>query len=318
MKSFQTLYTDIQNQTGDDSAAFLTQIKRWINETQGLALANHKGKIREKTATITTAASTARYTLPADCDKILKVTTTPDSGTTVYTPHLVEDPDFWEHLQGLNQSSSLMTEYYYREGNDLLLWPSYSTASKTITVRYRKRVIEMSRADYTTGTITTATLGDETIVGSSTVWTGRKPVGEQWLRIAQTAGDYQWYRIETITDDTNIELEAKYQGTSIAAGSSTYTIGEFPAIHPDFHDLCFYRPMALAYLRLENTEMANTYWDLYDGGCEAGRVSKPAGLLKRFMDADAGTLDAVFYSHQADRGAVSAEERSLNQAATFN
>lgn len=314
IKPFDIIYADIQNQTGDDSTAFLTQIKRWINETQRLVLA-HPVKATERTRNITTAASTARYTVHADLRKIISVVTSPD-GTTVYRPTAVDDPDFWEYLQSLQAGTSNQPQYYYQEGADLLLWPTYADASDTITVRYRKRVIDMSRATYTTGTIVTATAGDETLVGSGTSWTSRKPVGEQWLRIAQTAGDYNWYRVESITDATNLELEAKYLGASIAAGSSTYELAEAPSFLPEYHDLCFYRPMALAYMRLENPTMAKMYWGLYDGGQEMGETNRPGGMLKQMIDNDGGVTDAAFYPSQ-NHGPASAEDIARGTTATF-
>lgn len=316
-KSFQQIYTELQDQTGDDSAAQLVIFKRHINDTQNIVLGDHPWKFLEKTVNITTAASTGRYTLAADLRKIITVTTTPDSGVTVYTPTPVEDPDEWEYLNTLRWSDSNQTRYFYQEGNDLLILPEYATASKRITVRYRKRVMEMSRADYTTGTITTATNADETIVGSSTSWTARNPVGEQWLRIDQTAGDYLWYRVESITDATNLELEAKYMGTSIAAGTSTYTMGEFPSFPGEYHNLCFYRPMALYYMKIENIAMADYYWNLYDGGYEAGKTRKPGGMLRKLIVEQAGMLDAKYFPRQGSERFATAEDLALQQTATL-
>lgn len=316
MKSFQELYTELQDQSGDDSSGQLTIFKRHINDTQSIVLGDHPWKFLEKTRNITTVANTSRYALQADVRKIMTVVTSPD-GTTKYRPQPVEDHDFWEYLQSLQTGASDIPEYYYQEGNDLLLYPAYSTVSHTITVRYRQRVIEMSRANYTTGTITTATNGDETIVGSTTAWTGRVPLGEQWLRIDQTAGDYRWYRIETITDATNLELEAKYLGTSIAAGTSTYTIGEFPMMPGEYHNLCFYRPMALYYSKMEDTNMANYYWDLYDGGYEAGRSRKPGGMLKKMMVEQEGMLDARSFPPQGSDRSDSPEDLAREDLSTF-
>lgn len=317
MKSFQTLYTDVQNQTGDDSSDFLTQIKRWINETQTTVLGSGPWKFLEKTGTITTEADTGTYPYLGDMRKAIAVTVTPDGGTTVYRPDPVDDPDRWEYLNSLQQSPSDITQYWYQEGNNLLLWPDYDTAGHTITVRYRKRVIEMSRADYTTGTIVTATLGSKAIVGGSTSWTGRKPVGEQWIRLDMTDGDYQWYKITTITDATNIVLESKYQGVSIAAGSETYTIGEFPSLPREFHDLCFYRPMALAYARLENISMSNFYWNLYDGGYEAGNSRREGGMLKKMRKEQAGSTDSGFYPSRGVSGPESPEELARDTISTL-
>lgn len=301
----------MQRRTGDESTDSLTQFKEDINETNKIVLAASKWKFLEKTRDITTAASTARYELPNDCGKLISVTTTPDSGTTLYRPDPVDDPQYWEYLQSLNRGASNITEFYYREGNDLLIWPSYSTASKTITFRYRKKQpADLSLADYTTGTITSITSAARALVGASTVWTGRKPVGEQWIRIDYTTGDFAWYRVSSIDSDTTITLEKDYQGATIAAATETYTIGEFSVVEPDFHDVLLYRPMALYYDSIENPTMSARYWRLYDGGKEAGLSPNLGGLLQKMRDNDFGTTEAGYYPPQGHHMPTSPEERS--------
>ena len=313
MKSFQELYTEVQDVAGDDSSALLTQIKRWINDTQDLVLAAHPWKFLETTRDFTTTASMTRIELSNDLRKLITVKSTPDSGTTYYNMTIVEDPDFWELLQQQNAGSSEQPEYCYLEGNDLLIWPTYATASDTITVRYRRQATQMSLDDYMTGTITTLTSGGTGVVGSGTSWNGRKPVGNQYIRVDYTTGDFAWYRIATITDDTNIVLEKKYLGATLGSGSETYTLGEFPIMPSNFHPLCFYRPLALAYMKLENTSMSDRYWKMYDGGLEAGAVSRPGGLLGRMIKEQSGATDSAYYPPIGhDRGFSSPEQRSLN------
>lgn len=300
MRSYNSIYSVLQRKSGDDNSDVLTTFKEDINETNQLVLTAAPWKFLEKTATITTVASTARYKLFNDLDIIMEVIVENAAGTITYRPDPVEDPAFWEYLQSLQTAASNVTEYYYQEGNDLLLYPAYSTASDTITVRYRRKQNELSRDDYTTGTISAATNGDETITGASTSWTGRKPIGEQWIRFTTSSGDgdYIWYRINSITSDTELELEKDYQGTTFTAKSLSYKIGEFSIIPNQYHDLLIHRPLALYYQSLGEVAMADRYWRQYDGGYEAGLSQQIGGLLGQMMENESGMRDAGYMSPQ--------------------
>lgn len=317
MKSFQEIYTELQDTTGDDTDTRLTIFKRHINDTESLVLADHSWKFLEKTDTITTAADTDRYTLKADLRKLINVTTTPDNGTTIYRPRPVDDPNYWEYLQSLNINSSDITQYYYQEGNDLLIWPKYSSASKTITVRYRKNVIEMSRDDYTTGTIAAATNGSTTITGNSPSWNGRKPVGEQWIRIAQTTGDYRWYRLDAIASDTSLTLEKGYLGDTFSGQTLSYTLGEFPSMPGPYHNILVHRPLALYYMSVENVTMSQFHWRAYDGGFEIGEARRPGGLLRKMIVEQAGMLDAKYYPSQRVSEPISPEDLARESTSVF-
>lgn len=297
MKSFNTIYSSIGRRTGDTDDDSVTQIKEDINQTNRNIIEYGSYKFLEATRDTTTEASTARYELGNDVRKVLSVVTSPDGGTTKYNPAPVEDYLFWEDLQSRNAGTSDIPQFYYQEGNDLLLWPTYATAGHTITTRYRRRQpADLSRADYTTGTITSITSGAKALVGSSTAWLGRIPLGEQWVRIDYTTGDYAWYRVAAIGSDTAITLEKPYQGTTIAAATETYTLGEFSIIPGGYHDLLMYRPLAMYYDSVaENLNLSARYWRLYDGGLEAGLTREVGGLLKKLQDEQAGMLDAQFY-----------------------
>jgi len=75
-----------------------------------------------------------------------------------------------------------------------------------------------TNANYTTGTIS-VTNGDATITGSGTSWatTTNTEVGE-YIQLP----DSKWYKIITVTDNTNLEIEINYQGATLAG--QNYTI----------------------------------------------------------------------------------------------
>lgn len=75
-----------------------------------------------------------------------------------------------------------------------------------------------TNTNYTTGTIS-VTNGDATITGSGTTWTTttNAEVGE-YIQLPDT----KWYKIISITDNTHLEIELNYQGSTLAG--QNYTI----------------------------------------------------------------------------------------------
>lgn len=291
MKSLQELYTELQDITGDDSSAQLTIFKRWINDTDKLVSAKAPFLCMETTATKTTVASQEGYQIPNTIQKIRSVKVTL-AGGTIYRPRPVEDPRYWEYLQSLEVGDSDTTKFYMKQGNQILLWPEPATTGSTITIRGTRRMRDLSVADYATGTITTATLADETIVGNGTSWaTGT--IGN-WIRIDYSTGDFQWYEINTITDTTHLELVKPYEGASIATGTETYKIGEFSYIPGNYHPMLFYRPLALYYAGLEDVINSQMYWKLYDGGKEAGLSKTTGGMLKNMMTEELSRNEGIY------------------------
>jgi len=290
MKSFQELFTELQDVTGDSSAAQLVMFKRWINDTARLVAAAAPFLTLETELTVDTVDGQQGYQIPNKINKIRSVTVT--VGDTIYRPKTVEDPKYWEYLESRQAGEGDHTQFFMRQGNQILLWPTPATDGSTITIRGRKKLKDMSLDDYTTGTIVTATNGDETIVGDSTLWTTQN-IGN-WIRIDYTTGDFEWYEISSITDATHLELVKPYAGTSIAAGTETYTIGEFSEIPEDYLPLLYYKPLALYYMHLEDRTMADSYWMMYDGGKEAGKTSIAGGLFGQLLSEELERTEGIY------------------------
>ncbi len=318
MKSFNEIYTEIQKQSGDDDSDQLTIFKRWINDTQHQVLGQNPWKFLEFTSDITTVADTETYDLPANVRKIISLVTLDSSGNVDQNPAPIEDPIFYEYLLRRDADSSDITQYFYLEGpNTLKIWPKFSTAGLTIRMRARKSVVDMNLDDYTTGTITSITNGAKALVGSSTSWNGRKPLGEQWIRIGKTDGDYRWYRVASIGSDTTITLDSPYLGTTVAAATASYTLAEMPVIPEAYQEALFFRPMALHYMKVENPTMSNMYWNLYDGGHEMGRSRRPTGLVGKMIKEQLGMLDAAYFPPQGSARVLSSEFLAKDREATL-
>jgi len=291
LKSFNEIYQELQDITGETSAAQLVIFKRHINDTDKLVSAKAPFLCLETTATKTTVASQEGYQIPNTIQKIRSVKITL-AGGTIYRPRPVEDPRYWEYLQSLQAGDSDATRLFMKQGNQILLWPEPATTGSTITIRGQRRLRDLSLADYTTGNISAATLTDETITGSSTAW-ATNAVGN-WIRIDYTYGDFQWYEISSITSITALELVKPYEGVTFTGQAETYKIGEFSYIPGEYHPLLIYRPLAIYYAGLEDTANSDRYWRMYDGGKEAGLSDRTGGMLKNMMTEELSRNEGVY------------------------
>ena len=294
-QSFQSLYTKLQEMSGDATGSATTgQRRRFeqdINGTQSIITGTRGGKWKflEATATETTVASQRNYDLPANLKKLLSVTVT--VSTTIYQPIVIESNELWDAILAMNLGDSDVAQFVHVRGNELLFMPEPAAASNTITYTYRRRPIELRTDDYTTGNVAAATLVGLTITGTSTVWTAAM-VG-RFIRIRGTNGDNQWYEIASRASDTSIDLQREYQGATFTGATDAYVIGEMSALPPEYHDLLWYRPLAIYYMMHEKFELANYWWRLYDGGYESGLSNEVGGLLGQMFENEQESIEGV-------------------------
>ncbi len=291
MKSFNTLYTDFTDISGNSSAANLVKGKQWINDSQKTVCATYQRKwpFLEKTWDLVSVDGTAEYQLNIDCEKITHVEMQ-QSSSVKHHPTVIEDPAFWDYLRELNASESDVTQYVYQTGpRTVSLWPTPATSALTIRVRGRKKVKDMTAADYTTGTILTWANGDDDITGTTTVWTSAMTG-----RFIRVTSDGMWYEILSRSANTAIKTVKNFEGTSIAAGSEAYTIGEMSVLPEGHEDVILWRALAIYYDQNNNPEKSDRYWKRYDGGYEAGLSSNIGGALKAMWDAQQQKSDEVF------------------------
>lgn len=174
--------------------------------------------------------------LPYDCDQVREIAVIVSSKR--YVPRLSPDRAHWDMLN-TNTITSDIPQWYFVFNGQLGLWPTPVTAGNTINVTQKSRVIDLSAADYTTGNIVSITNGALAVVGSGTAWTERM-VG-RFIRFTYSdtanTGDGVWYEIAGVSSATALTLVRAYGGTSIAAGSASYTIGQMPLLPEDYHDL---------------------------------------------------------------------------------
>lgn len=276
MKSYSTLLNLYQELTKNFSSGNQTLGAELLNDGHRELIAQKDFAFLHRARTLSSVASTQFLPLPYDIDLVESVTYS--AGGTVYTPKLVHSREEWTIINAESYESDTPI-YAHVYNGEIGFYPTPATSSNTITINGKIRVPDLSEADYTTGTITTATAGDETIVGSGTTFTASM-VG-RYLRIpVAQAGDGIWYEIGSFTSTTSIELVRKYGGTSIAAGSATYAIGQMPIVPESFH----IAPVHYA---------ASVYWD------REGDARRATRYEKRFDDAKR-TLDEQYSAYITD------------------
>lgn len=213
---------------------------RLINHQIKRLLGKRNWPFLETTVPFTTVASQQFYDLPITCKRAKNVYLTVSS--TRYTVPECPSRDMWDKL---NQSvyTSDIPEFFFPFNGQVGIWPVPATSSNVGTITCLRAQKDLTIADWTTGTIATATNGDDDIVGTATGWLPSM-VGS-YLKIteglngayANSKGDGRWYEIEAVGSGTDITLTKPYNGISITSGVAAYVIGQASVIPDEYQDL---------------------------------------------------------------------------------
>lgn len=272
MLTFNSLYSEAQEQVQDPDATSLIVLKRAINQGAKKfgAILNREWRTSEKTFGI--VAAQQYYQMPENSIRMKWVTIT--IGNIAYPLTEIADYETWQHLNMRTSTTSTVPEYYYVRGNDEFgIWPIPSaTTANAGRLNYERRMRDMVEADYTTGTVT-MTINSATVTGSGTTFTVAM-VG-RWLNVTTATGDGEWYKISAFTSTTVITLENTYSGATLA--SLAYTIGELPDIPEEFHESLVDYACYRYYRRRRDTVLARDMKSAFDESlleCQANYSSK--------------------------------------------
>lgn len=262
--------TGFENQFTD-----LTQNTSTTNTSRGLRLVNQSLKyltekyyFNEATHTDLTVAQQQQYRLPYDIKDIINCTVL--VGGVLWQPLEAPSRQMWDSLNTIPFYSDFPQFFYRFTAAYVNLFPVPASAGNTLTVNYKRRIIDLSASDYTTGTVTVAT-ATKTVTGSGTSWTAN--MADRWLNIPlttsnTTTGDDAWYQIASVQSATSLTLYNNYAGTTISAGT-TYTIGDIPILPEDYQDLALYRSLWIYYTSIvPNLKQAQSWQGLYLAGKE--------------------------------------------------
>lgn len=236
-----------------------------------------------------TVAGQAAYTLPFNNKQVINTTVL--IGSVLWLPTEVPTRKAYDALNVIPFQNDF-PQYYYIYNNQLLLWPTPASAADPITINYKRRIKDLSAADYATGTVTVTNASTAVVGAGGAAWT-QNMVG-RWLNVPQTtsdatSGDDEWYQIASVTDATHLVLNNQYQGGTATSGSGAYTIGEVPILPEDFQDLPLYRALYVYFNSItKDPESAKYYKALYDDGytrldAEFGSKTSGVGLTPTNM-----------------------------------
>lgn len=238
----RNLFRDLAGLSSNDTTQ-LTLADQLINSFTKQIFNAKSWWFLQRTKTDTTVASQNNYKLPVFYKKMIN--TKIRSGTTDYFPKEAPSRDYFDALTASNSAESTGPEWYYIYNGEVLYYPTPSTASLTITHRYEVQFKDLARADYTTGTIVSIANATTTVTGSGTTWTSA--MAGRFIRITETdaaaSGDHEWYEISSVTSNTILELVKKYNGTTLAAASATYAIGQISPFPDGYHELPVYKAL---------------------------------------------------------------------------
>lgn len=218
--------------------------QRTVRFTQNSATITWQPPLTETATVDISTVGVQAYPIPATVSKIKNDTIT--LGQLVYTPAPVQSIQEWTRLNALPYTSDI-PNYFFIYNNTVQFWPIPSTSGNVITFNYKARVPDLSFSDYSTGTLSSIAVGDNTITGTSTAWnsTAGYPLNVDishfnlHLKIDPPSGDGIWYPIQMFTSNTEVVLGTPIQNAP-SSTASTYVIGQLPLLQEDFHDMLVY------------------------------------------------------------------------------
>lgn len=215
-----------------------------------------------------TVSGTQFYNLPPQVKKLVNVTVT--IANVLWQPKECPSKEYWDYLNTISFNQDYPSWFFVWNGQ-VGIFPTPSSSSNTLTMNYKTRIIDLSQADYVTGTVAITT-NTTTVTGSGGA-TFTNSMAGQWIKVAFSAtnsanGDNQWYQIASVTSSTVLVLKNVYSGSTVTGGS--FIIGEAPLLPEDYQDLPLYRMGIIYYTtRFPDKVRAVMYQKLYDDGFAA-------------------------------------------------
>jgi hypothetical protein len=272
--SYSDLISYCQDGANDTSSTIQTFFKRRINERYEL--------VTDKLNTWNTV-----------------VTRTATSGTSGGLDQQYYAQSEWDLLNAEPNAEGASPTYYFRRELDYGIFPYQFNNDGTITINYTRRPMPLYFTDYTTGTAA-VTENDQTVTLSAGVTTTFKP--GLWFSLSDSSGEPRgsWYRILSITDSTNLELETFFE-ESTESGAS-YIIGQTPELPEEAHNLLAIGALSDFYaLKKKDLEAAtrfdNKFWSgNYNVTALQARKDGMYGGLLALIDAYKDRDDSVIVS----------------------
>lgn len=268
-----------QQITGDTSAAGLIIAKRDINEGGAMFMNRLGRKFNKGYETTDIEDGKQFYQFSSEVLRISSVRAL--HGTFWYTPKLVASEEEWNRLNTITLSSNYPIYYYIRGFNEVGLYPIPSSDTiNGLEISFEPQHIDLTQADYTTGTVTVSN-GSIVVTHSSTGFTPQM-VG-RWIQVTDGT-DGKWYRIASYTSPSQLNLENYYEGLS--GSSRTFRIGEVMRIPQAYQDAPVYYAADRFYLTQNDQQTALQFSSRFDMKVKSaketyGRSTSHLGIKNR-------------------------------------
>lgn len=212
------------------------------------------------------------YNIPANVSKIKNNTI--NVGQLKYQPVPIMTRQEWDMVNFLPYTSDI-PNYFFIYNGKLSIWPIPSTTGNVLTFNYQTRVADFTFNDYTTGNIASGGMvpGSVNVTGLATSWltTGLFPANTNIgyynlkLRANPPYGDGIWYPIREFLTDTTLVLDLPVVNAPNITNATTYTIGQFPLLEEDFHDMLVYGAAKTYYTSIvKDTDRYGEFDKLYE------------------------------------------------------
>lgn len=203
------------------------------------------------------------YPLPERFIKLDQLYVT-QSGQRRYADHEYSEDAWKQYMQRPNATiSDYLTNVFVKPGlHRFEVFPTFATAGLTMTMIFNSFSKDLSFDDYNTGTITTLANGGTTVTFSGETLTPL--MANRWIK----TDDGNWYLINSVSVASHTAtLLMPYQGVAIAAGSSSFTIGELPRIPEGTHEIPIYYALWLHFLGANRDPVQASYYkQMWDEG----------------------------------------------------
>lgn len=229
--SYNDAYNKAQFICGDSTPNTLTQLKQDINigyKRFDAAISRYFTR-KQKFANLVSGQK--YYQSPVDSIRIMELSYFLSSGIEIPLRQVRSEHD-WRLMNMITSYQSNYITDYFVYGNDQVgLFPTPAqSVTNGLRFVYQPQDVDLTQADYTTGTATVAATGIA-VTGTGTSWSVSM-VGRSFQ--ITDGSDGQWYEIVSVSTATSLTLKTPYNGNSATA--TTYRISQvfiFPGEYDD-------------------------------------------------------------------------------------
>lgn len=262
--SYRSAFGSLVNST---ETAVLNIGSTLINDSGRMICGLANWPFLNQTTSFSTVSGQQGYTLPYNYRKLTDIYSL--NGSYRFVLRVVPSREEWDRINQSTTPSSDYLEAAYIQGNTIYVWPKpASNSTNAITMSYEARYVDLTTADYTTGTVS-VTNASTTVTGSGTSWTSS--MAGRFIKFtpsdtAANNGDGLWYEIASVESGTSLTLVKEYGGAT-ASGSVAYTIGQTSIIPEAYQELPTFRAAYIYFSAIQpETPRANLFKTMFDEG----------------------------------------------------